>query len=265
MKFVSLVFDYDFKKQKSSGRIWADQAYRSKDFIFEYTAASIATFCHRNPKIKYIVDTDSVELLNSKLDQYLIDTSFLDIRDSTDLIRQWSKDDYCFWPLLRHLDYHASQSEESIVKLDNDLTCLKPIDDLLEFKGALAWKFERRVCDGRDYWGEKYACINALGTDQFSEYNTGVLGISKENLCITKEMLDTCEKLIDIDVSDVIRFPEAPGVKVKTYSTSDQTATNWVFHKNNLDVLETYDYFYHHCYGHDAKKDCITAAEFLRK
>ena len=53
MKFISLVFDYDFGKQKSSGRIWAEKAYKSNDFVFEYTAASIATFCHKNPNKKY--------------------------------------------------------------------------------------------------------------------------------------------------------------------------------------------------------------------
>ena len=78
-------------------------------------------------------------------------------------------------------------------------------------------------------------------------------------------MIETCQKLINVDVSSVIRFPEAPGVTVKTYSTSDQTATNWVFHKNNLNVSETHDYFHHHCYGHDAKNDCIRSAEFLKK
>ena len=67
MKFISLVFDYDFGKQKKSGRIWADRAYRSKDFIFEYTAASIVTFCHHNPDKKYIIDTDDVDLLTLKI------------------------------------------------------------------------------------------------------------------------------------------------------------------------------------------------------
>ena len=187
MKFISLVFDYDFGKQKKSGRIWADRAYRSKDFIFEYTAASIATFCHHNPDKKYIIDTDDVDLLTLKIKQYSVDTSCIEIRDSSELISEWCKDDYCFWPLLRHLDYHASRSEESIVKLDNDLTCLKSVDGLDNFEGVLAWKFERKVSDGRDYWGEKYACAKAIGTDQFLEYNTGVLGISKDNLHITKE------------------------------------------------------------------------------
>ena len=265
MKFISLVFDYDFDKQKKSGRIWAEKAYRSKNFIFEYTAASIATFCHHNPERQYIIDTDNVDLLSSKIDQYAVDTSNIEVRDSSELIEEWCKDDYCFWPLLRHLDYHASQSEENLVKLDNDLTCLKSIDDLDDFQGALAWKFERKVSDGRDYWGEKYACINALGTDEFLEYNTGILGISKENLHLTKEMIEACQKLIEVDVSSVIRFPEAPGVTVKTYSTSDQTATNWIFHKNNLNVSETYEYFHHHCYSPLAKNDCINWAEFLKK
>ena len=265
MKFISLVFDYNFKKQKSSGRIWAEKAYRSKDFIFEYSAASIATFCHQNPGTKYIIDTDDVQLLTDKISQYDVDISGLDVRDSKSLIEEWSKDEYCFWPLLRHLDHHASTSSENVIKLDNDLTCLKSIEGLNNFSGALAWKFERRVSDGRDYWGEKYACINGLGTDQFLEYNTGILGISKENLHITKEIIDACQKLISVDISGVVMFPEAPGVTVKTYSTSDQTATNWVFHKHNLHVQETHEYFIHHCYSYDAKNNCIKEARFLKK
>jgi hypothetical protein len=265
MKTVSLVFEYDIEKQKRSGRVWAEAGYKTKDFVFEYSAASFASFLYHNPDRVHIVDTDDVDLLYGKIKKYNVNHDRLDIRDSTELIREWSKDEYCFWPLLRHLDYHASNSNESIVKLDNDLTCLKQTDELENFKGALAWKFERNVSSGRDYWGEKFACQNALGTDNFLEYNTGVLGISAENLHITKDMIMTCQKLIDVDISSVVKFPESPGLKVKTYSTSDQTATNWAFHKNNLKVTETYDYFHHHCYGHDAKSDCIKAADFLKK
>ena len=265
MKTVSLVFEYDLEKQKKSGRVWSKEAYRDKDFVFEYSAASFASFLHKNPKRVHIVDTDNVDLLYSKIKKYNVNYSNLDIRDSTEIINEWKSKDYCFFPLLEHIRYHANQSNESVVKLDNDLTCLRPIDDLDNFSGILSWKFERNVSSGRDYWGEKYVCQQALGTDNFNEYNTGVLGISKDNLHIVDEFIDVTEKLISVDASSVIRFKSHPGQRAKTYSTSDQTAVNWVFHKNNLSVTETYDYFNHHCYRIDAKLDCIEESKkYLR-
>jgi len=261
MKTISLVFEYDLNKQKESGRVWSDEAYKNKDFVFEYSAASFASFLHKNPNRVHIVDTDDVDLLYSKIKKYNVNYKNLDIRDSRDLILEWKDNDYCFFPLLAHIRYHSKISNESIVKLDNDLTCLKSIDDLVNFSDILSWKFERNVSSGRDYWGEKYVCKKALGTDDFKEYNTGVLGISKDNLHIVDEFISTTEKLISVDASDVIRFRSHPGVRAKTYSTSDQTAVNWVFHKNNLKLSETFDYFFHHCYKIDAKNDCIVESK----
>ena len=266
MKTVSLVFEYDIEKQKRSGRVWAEAGYKTKDFVFEYSAASFASFLYHNPDRVHIVDTDDVDLLYGKIKKYNVNHDRLDIRDSTELIREWSKDEYCFWPLLRHLDYHASNSNESIVKLDNDLTCLKNIGELEDFSDILAWKFERNVSTGRDYWGEKFVCNKALGTDNFNEYNTGVLGISKKNLQIVDEFISVTESLISVDASSVIRFKSHPGVIAKTYATSDQTAVNWVFHNNNLNIAETYDYFFHHCYDINAKDNCIQESKkYLRR
>ena len=53
MRTVSLVFEYDFEKAKRDGRYWVEEAYKSKDFIFDYTAASFAMFLHHNPKNSY--------------------------------------------------------------------------------------------------------------------------------------------------------------------------------------------------------------------
>ena len=171
--------------------------------------------------------TDDVDLLYSKIKKYDVNYSNLDIRDSRGIIKEWKSQDYCFFPLLEHVKYHASNSMESVVKLDNDLTCLKPIDGLDDFSGILSWKFERNVSSGRDYWGEKYVC--------------------------------------QVDASSVIRFKSHPELRSKTYATSDQTAVNWVFHKNRLQVTETFDYFNHHCYRIDAKIDCIKESEkYLR-
>jgi hypothetical protein len=263
MKTISLVFDYNFKKQEESGRIWAKDGYKSKDFIFEYSAASFATFVDKNPKRVHIIDTDDPDMLVKKLKKYKINLDNLDIRDSYDLINQWSSHHYCFWPLLKHIQYHAKNSLESIVKLDNDLTSLKPLDGFDDFEDVLAWKFERNVKNGRPYWGEKYVCQQALGTDNFLQYNTGVLGISKKYLNIVNDFLETTEKLINVDASSVIRYKENLSKRSKIYATSDQTGVNYVFHKYNLKVIETYDLFNHHCYSIDAKHQCIKDAKHL--
>jgi hypothetical protein len=265
VKTISLVFDYDFNKQKESGRVWAEKGYKSKDFIFEYSAASFASFLYKNPNRVHIVDTDDVDLLHSKIKKYNVNYDNLDIRDSSDLISEWKSNEYCFFPLLAHIKYHAELSKESVVKLDNDLTCLKSIDELEDFSDILAWKFERNVSNGRDYWGEKYVCNTALGTDDFDEYNTGVLGISKNNLEIVDEFISVTEKLISVDASSVIRFKSHPGQTSKVYATSDQTAVNWVFHNNGLKVTETDEYFFHHCYAIDAKKNCIKESQVYLK
>jgi hypothetical protein len=263
MKTISLVFDYNFKKQEASGRVWAKSGYRSKDFIFEYSAASFATFVDKNPDRIHIIDTDDREFLIKKLKKYIINLENLDIRDSKDLIEEWNRHHYCFWPLLKHLQHHAANSNESIVKLDNDLTALKPMEELKNFNGGLTWKFERNVKNGRPYWGEKYVCQKALGTDDFLQYNTGVLGISKDYLNIVDEFLSVTEKLISIDASSVIRFRDNPDKRSKIYATSDQTSVNYVFHKYNMNIKETYDIFNHHCYSIDAKYQCIEDAKYL--
>ena len=35
MKVVSLVFEYDLEKQRTSGRLWGKEGYRNKDYIFD--------------------------------------------------------------------------------------------------------------------------------------------------------------------------------------------------------------------------------------
>lgn len=264
MKIFSLIFDYDLEKMKKSGRPWANNAYKDKDFVFSYSAASIATFVEKNPHLKYEIITDDVEALVQKIDLYSISTSNLQIVNAKDLIKDWTSHWYCFWPLLKSFDYF-SKYEDGVIKLDNDLTCLKPIDDLLNHEGAIVWKKERLCSNGREYWGEKFAAKNALGTDNFYIYNTGVWGMSKKYHSLVPEILEICEKLISVDISSVSRFPESPGIIAKTYSTSDQVSNCFFLHKNQIPVKESYEWFDHHCYSHDAKKVTIERARHLLK
>ena len=130
MKIFSLVFDYNITKMQQTGRPWAATAYKNKDFIFSYSAASIATFLHHNPHLTYDILTDDVSLLEEKINAYKVNTKNLVIKDTSKLINEWTQHWYCFWPLIQVFDYHLN-SNEGILKLDNDLTCLQPIDDLL--------------------------------------------------------------------------------------------------------------------------------------
>ena len=271
-KIYSLVFDYNIAKMQASGRHWADEAYKSKDYIFTYSAASIATFLEKNSHLLYTVYTDDPDLLAQKVDAYSVPTHNLDIVDTTPKIQEWTSHPYCFWPLIQVADMHY-RGEEHALKLDNDLTCLKPIDDLLEHMdvgNVIAWKFERFCDKGRDYWGESYAAREALGTDHFAIFNTGVLGVPKhlqEHAHL--QIPDFCEKLIAVDISPVHRFPDKPGVTAKVFNTSDQVAVNYFFWKNHhrgtaAGITEAHPWFMHHCYE-KTKEGVLRGAEYLLK
>jgi hypothetical protein len=265
MKIYSLVFDYNISKMKSTGRPWAETAYKNKNFIFEYSAASIATFLHHNPHLPYEILTDDVSLLESKISDYNVSIKNLDIVDASHLIQDWTSHWYCFWPLIASFDYQLSRSKSAVLKLDNDLTCLHPIDDLMKHEGAIVWKRERNCRDGRDYWGEKYAAKSAFGTDDFSIYNTGTWGISSKYVESARTIPSLCEKIISVDVSSVTRFPESPEIVTKVFNTSDQVSNCYYVHSEHIPILESKNWFEHHCYGHDAKKTCIEKAKAYKR
>ena len=265
-KIYSLVFDYNIAKMQASGRHWADEAYKSKDYIFTYSAASIATFLEKNSHLLYTVYTDDPDLLAQKVDAYSVPTHNLDIVDATPKIQEWTSHPYCFWPLIQVADMHY-RGEEHALKLDNDLTCLQPIDGILRSMGdghAIVWKHERLCSRGRDYWGESYAARNALGTDNFHIYNTGVLGLPMGCHDRAGQIAKYCEKLIEVDISPVHRFPDKPGVVAKVFNTSDQVAVNYFIHEQKLQVTEAHPWFMHHCYE-KSKEGVLRSAEHLLK
>lgn len=265
-KIYSLVFDYNLAKMRASGRHWADEAYKNKDYIFSYSAASIATFLHKNPHLSYTVYTDDVSLLAEKVDAYSVSTLNLSIVDHTNKIAEWTSHPYCFWPLIQVAEQHYT-GEEHALKLDNDLTCLKPIDDMLKTLDkdvALVWKHERLCAKGRDYWGESYAARHGLGTDNFHIYNTGVLGVPRGQQAKARRIAEHCEKLIAVDISQVHRFPDKPGVVAKVFNTSDQVAVNYFIHEAALPVLEAHPWIDHICYD-KSKERVLSNAAYLFK
>lgn len=266
-KIYSLVFDYQIAKMQSSGRHWADEAYKNKDYIFSYSGASIATFLDKNPHLLYTVYTDDPDLLMQKVDAYAVPTHNLDIVDATPKIQEWMQHPYCFWPLIQVADMHYT-GEEDALKLDNDLTCKLEIDMMLrgmESGGVTwAWKHERLCSKGRDYWGESYAARHGLGTDDFHIYNTGVLGVPKAHHAAARNIPGYCEKLIGVDISPIHRFPDKPGVVAKVYNTSDQVAVNFFFHKEGLKVMTAGQFFDHHCYE-KTKQGVFDGAAYLKR
>jgi len=263
MLAISLVFEYDFKKQLDSGRTWGEKGYKSKDFIFEYSAASFATFAHLNPGMKHEISTDDPALLNEKIKKYNVDWSGLKIIDIKDKIKKWKEHRYCFYPAMMHLAEYKYHKEQ-ILKLDNDLECLKKIDCLKGEEDVLMWRKERNVNKGREYWGEREAARKAFGTDNFPLYNMGVLGLPEgDKKDLVEELITEALKMSEVDISSVVKFPELPNHKTEIWSCSEQTGYCYVLHKRGKKVKTVENIIDHHCYGFDSKKDCIKAAEKL--
>jgi hypothetical protein len=263
MKGISLVFNYDFDKQASSGRTWGKTGYKSKDFIFEYSAASFATFANKMPGFNHEVLTDDIDLLQEKINKYSVDWSGLKIIDGKEKIEEWKKHRYCFYPAMMHL-YLYKNEKTQLIKLDNDLECLKPLNQLEGSKDILMWRKERNVNAGREYWGEREASRSAFGTDNYSLYNMGVMGFPEGNkVNLIEELISAGIKMSEVDISNIVRFPEKPGHKASIWSCSEQTGYCYIIFKNNLNVKTVENIIHHHCYGFDSKKDCIDAAKHL--
>ena len=265
MKAISLVFEYDFNKQNESGRTWGNVGYKSKEFIFEYSAACFATFANLNSGFDHEVMTDDPVMLKEKIDKYDVDWSGLKIIDASKKIEEWKKHRYCFYPAMMHLkEYEGVQ--EQLLKLDNDLECLVPLNVLEGNNDILMWKHERNVNSGREYWGERTAARLAFGTDNFELYNMGVMGFPEgDKQALISELVEAGIKMSEADISSVVHFPEKPGHKVKIWSCSEQTGYCYILHKNGLNITTVEDQIHHHCYGFDSKKDCINAAKKLLK
>ena len=195
---------------------------------------------------------------------YNVNTSNLEIVDTNERLEEWKKHKYCFNPAMMHFKEHLIPGEK-IIKLDNDLTCLKPIDDILDFDGALIWQTEFPISKGREYWGERKVAREVVGTEDFNSYNIGVFGLSPQYLYLVDEMIDIAYKMLDVDISDIVYFKEEPGFKSKMWSCSEQTAYSYVLDREKLKIRQMDDYFNHHCYGFTAKDNCIEEAKYLLK
>lgn len=252
MKVIALVFDYDLNMVSAIGRRWAKDVYKNKDFIFEYSAASYATFVDKNPVTKFNIYTDDIELLRDKLGKYNINLNNIVFYDYRDRLSKYINLDYSFRILFDVIKENHSSTEYT-VKIDNDTIFLDSIPDMPDNDNrVLVWKKEHYVDTGNPLWGEKKACQIAIGHTDFYVYNVGVVGLP---IGIQKDEAEiTMNALINVDISDVT------DVGSKIYHCCEQTAWNWIFHKYRYNIIETYPYVKHHF---ENKMNCIIDAKYL--
>lgn len=256
MKFIALTFDYSIKKLEELGRSWSRNVYKEKEHIFEYSAASYASFVYYNPEKKLVLLTDDIELLRKNLLKYNINLKNVEFIDWSKELEIYKKDKYAFRPAIELVKYFKN-SDDYIIKLDNDLICKGPIDFAHLTNEVLVWKKEGWVSNGNPLWGEILVAQKVLNDTNFWRYNIGVLGIPPMFWKYHNEYIDICNKMIDIDISSVT------DVNSKIWHCCEQTAYNWILHKYKFDILETYDLFDHYF---ENKKDCINySTKFLKK
>jgi len=254
MKVIALTFDYDLMKLKNNGRFWANEVYgENSNNIFEYAAASYATFLKHNSHLSLHLYTNNIDLLKSYIDKYDVDTKNVEYIDYADQILESKKSKYTFQPIV-DLCYSLRNRDEYILKIDNDLVWNDSIPEIDESKDILLWKFERYVFEGDPRMGEIKVCKEVCGTTNFREYNIGIFGYPK-NYQI-EEFYEVCDKMVNVDILPV------SDLGVNIYHCCEQTAHCWILNKYNYNIIET-DSFIEHNYSN--KNECIKQAKFLLK
>lgn len=257
MKFIGLVFDYDLKKLSSIGRHWSSSVYQNKNYIFEYSAASIVSVLKTNPSTEYRIYTDDVDMLFNSIKTYNVDTTNLTLVDWSTNLKEWKQHRYPFYCALMLMKHNCFFGKEDLIKLDNDLICHQEFrPENMKSKTSVVWKFEGMVCDGDDRWGEKHACKNVFGDTNFPRYNVGVLGLSKDDHYVIDDAIKINEQLIDIDISRIT------DVDSSIWHCCEQTAYNWIFHRDNFSVIPSFNIFDHHF---SEKTNCISAMSYMRR
>lgn len=253
MKFIALNYNYDLNKMSQIGRKWAFDVYKNKEFISDYSSASYASFIDKNKKSILHLYTDDVQGMKEKMYRYNIDQDRIIYIDYTEQLRKYDENlNYSFTVLNDFINYAKSETEYT-VKIDNDLffhSELPQIDD----NSIMVWKYERIVRNGDPRWGEIKICKQVTNDLDFKIYNLGIFGLPADyNIHQAKKIM---EEMISVDISDVT------DVDSKIYHCCEQTANNWIFHKENYNVIETYNYVDH---LFDRKGDCIELSKYLLK
>ena len=119
---------------------------------------------------------------------------------------------------------------------------------------VLVWKYERMLNDGDPRMGEIKSSKMSIGDANYKIFNIGLLGIP--NSYNFDELNVVYRKMADVDILDV------SDLRVNSWHCAEQTSKNWLFHKYNYNIIETYD-IVDHCF--DNKGKCIENAKYLLK
>ena len=253
MRVIALTYNYNLNKLSNIGRTWSHNVYKNKEFIFQYSAASYATFINKNPNLILNVYTDDIELLSDKLSIYNINMDNIVLIDYNYELRQYDKKDYYSFEIANDFIDFAKSKTDYTLKLDNDLIFHDKII-IPAYDEIMLWKYERLVKDGNPLWGEIKMCEDSVGLIDFKIYNIGVLGFP--HTFQRNEVKEVMYKMISVDIS------KSTNVNSKIYHCAEQTANNYIIHKYNYKTSEHYKYITHHF---DDKSKCINDAKYLLK
>lgn len=253
MKVIALTYDYDLGKLSDIGRTWAKDVYGGKDFIFEYSAASYATFIDKNPGKQLNIYTDDVSFLEEKLAKYNIDHSKIIYHDFSHVLNELSKNMKYSFEALTEFIYYAKSKEDFTVKIDNDLVFYGELPEPKEGE-VFVWAYERLIYQGNPLMGEIKVAQDVLGRTDIPIYNLGVLGLPVNYP--EQELREVLNRMVDVDISSVT------DLDTRIWHCCEQTANNWIFFKYGYSVRETNNVVVHY---YDNKKMCIEKAKYLLK
>lgn len=255
MKVITLTFAYDMSKLFEIGRLWAKDVYINKDFIFEYSAASYATFLDKNPELSLHLYTDDVTLIKEKLNKYNININKIIFYDFSEKLKTYEgKLKYSF-DILHDFIMDAKSETEYTIKIDCDLSFRGPIPNVdNNSNDVMTWKYERMLFQGDPRMGEIKSSVSSVGEINYKIYNVGILGLPTS--FPINELDDVYRKMADVDIIDV------SDLKVHSWHCAEQTSKNWIFHKYNYNIIESHYFVNHHF---SSKKECINDAQYLLK
>lgn len=245
MRVSYLVFHYDLEKLAAirGNQVYATE-YVNTEFIFQYSAASVASFLHFNRGTPLNIYTDDIELFTKCLDKYDVEKNVKMI-DWREQIGEYKQNPYAFYILLMFVKENCSHNEDSI-KLDNDLICKRSIADIQLGDRILMWRDNGlRVCQGSPDWGEIMACEKAIGTSDFNKSNPGVLGIPCKYSHLIDEVAEVSNKLASVDISPIASLMMPNGRPTKMWHCCEETAWNYIVHKHGIPITYSTEYFDH--------------------
>jgi hypothetical protein len=255
MKVIALTYDYDLSKLAEIGRKWAPSVYGNKDFIFEYSAASYATFLDKNPKQILHLYTDDIELIKEKLNKYTTGVDRVIFYDINHLLEKYKDGMKYSFDMLTDFIYYAKSNTDFTLKIDNDLVFHTSLPEPTSIEHIVyVWKYERKVLEGDPRMGEIKVAREVTGPANYPIYNLGILGLPIGYP--EEELRKVCQQMVDVNIFDV------SDLGVKVWHCAEQTANNYIFFSEGYSIVETHPYVTHY---YDNKQACIKHAEYLLK